>query len=359
MNKVIKWICIGCGITAALGIVMIICGRALGGSLVWNLSSNGVHATGVGAEEIVTDAQDLEAFTIIDADSAHVDLYIEEGDSYKYEYQTYTSNEPIISVANNTLKIEVPKNNSISFSINGFTSYEEYIKITVPAGDEIYDLDVRSSSGCSQIKDVNIKGKLQLSSGELSIENSATDDNLYLELTSGDLNVIGVKAADLKVKMSSGQISFNDVEANTMDVEETSGDSSFTNVTVNDWTDRCTSGSLTCNNLTAKNYAHKASTGWLDLDSCTIDSFDCEITSGDVSITNIVTDKVNFRASSGCFDMSIDGSQNDYGYNLSTTTGSISYGNLDFEGSIKADESKDKQIKTSVTSGDVTITFSK
>lgn len=358
MSKVIKWICIAAGALAALGIILIIVGSTLGGKLNWYLRVDDFAAATVDAQEMVSDAKTLDAFTAIDAQTSSIDLIVEEGDSYKVEYQTYKVHEPVIEVFDGTLEITVPQN-TIQFSVGLTPTEEEYIKVTVPTDDTEYDVAIKSASGRTDIKDINIKGSVQTASGEVNINNTKTSDDLKLDISSGDVSVTDIVAGRLNVKVLSGSVNISNGEFDNVECEVASGEVYFENVTTTEWESSASSGSIHCVGLTADDVNHKGASGELVLDEGVIQSMDCDISSGDVYAEGIVIDNLNVKALSGSFEMSIEGAQSDYGYNLKSLAGDISCGNMDFEGSLIVDSEKDKQIKVDLSSGDVTITFSK
>lgn len=250
---------------------------------------------------IITDTVDLTEFKRIDLDVSSINAYIEPGDGYKLEYRAYKDNLPEIQEHNGKLVVKQPTHFRVRFIMfsNMFDNDEEFYKITVPKNSGLIDVDLNASSGRISVGNVDINGRIDISSGNIDLEN-ITSEKLRLDATSGDIDIKNVELDELSVDITSGN---------------------------------------------------------LDASRCTTDELECKLTSGRMDFEELKVNKVDFDMTSGDADLEIVGKEDDYSYDLDATSGSFKLNGKRINDSYKTDGSKDKEIKAEMTSGSMSISF--
>lgn len=355
MKKIIKWICIISCAFLLLGIALVVIGVKLGGKTNWTVNiQDGVFNTASDAD-YVTKAYDLEAFSQIETDTCSEDFKVVKGEGYKVEYCTLAQKEPKIDVKDGKLSIKVPSN-EVMFSI-GTVTKDEYITVTVPDNDDVYDVNINMTSGSTDFEKINIKGSIQSTSGEVTVNETKAKEDLSVEYTSGEVNIDNSLFKNISVKSTSGNFTASNIESSVFKYEATSGSVDFSNIKTDEMFTDILSGDIDLENLECKSYKHSAKSGSLTADNIKTESFDTDIFSGDVDITNMTVDDIVSKSTSGSVEIGIVGSFDDYGFDIHATSGDIECGNIDVEKELVMGNEKEKQIKGDLSSGSITITF--
>ncbi|MCR5509207.1 MAG: DUF4097 domain-containing protein [Lachnospiraceae bacterium] len=282
----------------ASGVSMLILGINTGAAPVISVGNRKAFANG---GKLVNGTVDLSDFDKADIDVASIDTVIEHGDSFRIEYQAYEENIPVAEVNGKTLKLKQPSNGAfLSFDLRRLGGLEnEYYRVIVPDSLDTLELKLSASSGKITVDKVNIEGKIDLSSGDIVIDGSK-GDNLELEASSGHITLTDTDCKKLKLDVSSGDIK---------------------------------------------------------LSGCSVDEIKGEASSGSIRFDGVKTDDVDLDASSGEITLDILGNEDDYSFDIETSSGDIKVGDKKYEDSFKSDDHKPGSIKLSTSSGDVEINF--
>lgn len=355
MKRVIKWICIICGVNLILGFVLVLIGIKIGGTpkFTINLSNHSVNSAA--NESFVSDEFDLDSFSEIEAYTSSVDFIVEKGDGYKVEYSVRESHVPQIFVSDNKLELKVENVAEIGFMYT--EENREYIKITVPDNHDVYTLDVESAAGDTEFNGINVKGYLKSSSGSVSVINNDAGEDISIEISSGYACLEDSFVGNLKIKATSGDYHLSNVEASNIDYESSSGLLELKDIVADKIVTDILSGEIEASNVKCDTFEHSASSGSFEGDCIAVINFSADITSGDIKVTNFTVDNLTSESSSGDVKYVINGNQDDYGFTLHATSGDISCGDLDFDRKISIDLDKDKQISVEMTSGNTEIEF--
>ena len=156
------------------------------------------------SSEIVEDTVAISEFEKLEVDVASINTYIKYGDEYKLEYRVLEENVPVVDQDGDTLSIEQPSHVfGVNFSFDGYG--EQFYRITVPKDTKILDVDLDATSGKMSVEDVDIKGKIKLTSGDLILKD-IDSDKLSITMTSGDANIENLAVNDLDIDMTSGSM---------------------------------------------------------------------------------------------------------------------------------------------------------
>ncbi len=284
-----------------LGLILVGCAVA-GVRYVANPAAftSGAVMTSISADEMVSEKKDLSAFDELKVDVSTISTYIEQGDSYSLEYHVLKKNIPEVKENNDKLSIRQPSGKGI-FHINFIVSPQDgqYYKITVPKDCNILDVDLEASSGEIDIKNVNVNGKVELSSGSATIKGSTSDD--------------------LMVKASSGSIRLENITLSDLDIDIASG-----NVQVN---------------------------------TCSTDKLDLHLSSGNIDFDDIAFNEADLHISSGTVNLKVSGNDEDYSYDLDKSSGNITVDGKSVGDNYKVDKSNNKKITADLSSGNLNISF--
>ena len=248
--------------------------------------------------EIVEDTINLSEFDDIKIDVSSLNTYIEPGDSYKLEYHVREEYVPQVDQDGHELEIKQPSHFGINI-VGLFEDEDEYYRLIVPKDSGIFKVDVESSSGTVSVEDLQIKGKIKISSGNIKIKDIEGDE-LKLYASSGNISLENVNIEDLKLDISSGGI--------------------------------------------------KA-------ENCITDKLDAEMTSGNMNLEGIKFNKADFDMTSGNLKAVVSGKEEDYSYNLEATSGNLKVGDKRYGDKYKSGNDKDHMITVDMTSGNCNITF--
>ena len=222
-------------------------------------------------------------------DSLKMTVYLPE-----HEYQSLnigtTSGEIDVS---GSLKFYEAKISNTSGNIKCEGEFKGSVVFDTTSGDinllniRAEDISARSTSGDVSILSSNAKSKIysKSTSGNVNISN-ITAGEMYAKCTSGDINIQNTKADDIAVKSTSGDMQLKNVISN-MDLraESVSGDIELYRCDGNALDLSTVSGDVEGSIITEKAFIANTVSGEIDIPACTADS-KCIIntTSGDIDI---------------------------------------------------------------------------
>lgn len=250
-------------------------------------------------EEVVEDTIDLSKFDELKIDVSSVNTYIEQGDGYKLEYRVRERNVPTVDQKGDKLVIKQPSHFGINI-VGLFEDKEEYYRLTVPKDAGIIDIDAELSSGTISVEELKLKGKIDISSGQIKLK-SIEGEELKLLASSGNINVEDLTADELKFKLTSGN---------------------------------------------------------LNVEKCTTDKLEAEVTSGHIEFDEIKFNKADFDMTSGNIRANVIGKKSDYSYDLDATSGGMKIDGERYKDGYKSGDDKDHMISVDMTSGNLDISFS-
>ena len=257
------------------------------------------NASKVASSEIIEDTVDLSEFRELKVDVSAMNTYIEAGDSYKLEYRVREDYIPKVEERGDKLTITQPSHFGINLG-GLFDSEEEYYRLTVPKDAGMLEFDVESSSGTVSVEDLQIEGKIKISSGEMILRDIEGEE-LKLYASSGNIQLKNVNTKELKLDLTSGSV---------------------------------------------------------QAETCTTDELDAEMTSGNMKLEDMKFNKADFDMTSGDIDAEIYGNEEDYSYNLKSTSGDLRINGNSYDEKYKSGDDKDHMITVDMTSGNFDLTFS-
>ena len=294
MNKAVKII-----VTVSLGILFVgilsvILGLKFGGKANWGFDLATMKYTD--QTETVENTIDLDDFDSLDIEVSSMDVMIKHGDSYRLEYKAEEGREPVIEQNGGKLKITQPSGSSFKIGID-LSAIDENYTIVVPDGADVIKLDARLSSGDLITDHVNISGKIHASSGDVLL---------------------------------------SDVEGEKLDVSVSSGE-------------------IGCDKIKVKEAVFDASSGNIEINRIFADDVKCEASSGDITINDSEAGNLYCKASSGEIEVVLNGSEDEYSYELKATSGDIKVNGVEIEDKYEKDNGKDNKITLRSTSGDIKL----
>ncbi len=281
------------------GISMLIIGLNVGATPIINIGSR--NTVKEGGDKMVSGTVDLDDFDSVMIDVSSMDTIIERGNGYRLEYMTYAEFVPETSVKKGHLTVKQPSNTSFMMFDFRFLSDKErqYYKLTVPSDCKELEVELDSSSGKFTAEGVNINGKLDLSSGGISIRGSKGDE-LDIHASSGTVDLNGIEYEELKMKLSSGDFKVSDSR---------------------------------------------------------IEKITTDMSSGSTTLEDVEAEKVDMESSSGKITLDLIGKEDDYSFDIDTSSGEIKIGDKELDDHYETEGNKSKSIKVDASSGDVTVNF--
>lgn len=284
------------GVIFVAGLLFVAIGLGLGAGKSAGENNKGSE------REIVTEVQkNIEKFDSIKVDAISSDVMIFEDSDYGFEAQNSYGAKINWTVENGVLTIEENTELNFDFDIGFFDkSVENYIKIYVPKDTTLKGADISCVSG--DTKFLKVKG-----------------DNIKLKLTSGDVVIEQCDFNKLEVSSSSGDVDIENSRVKKSDLDLISGDAKYENVKTEDVVTKSTSG--------------------------------------DFDISGEVANSVNVELVSGDSNLNLKGKEEDYSFDIKSTSSEIRIGENIFEDKVSIQKGN-KQIKIDCISGEVEVDFS-
>ena len=299
----------------------------------------------------INEYYDLDDFSSMKIDIEMGKLYIEESDKCRIEYRLLEEAIPDIKVEDETLIITHKDNKVIPINIMNIDSEEQYIKLYVTKDQYA---EIKTSSGGMEIKNVNIDGVIEGSSGGVSITGSEAD-NLDIKVSSGRTTLDNVKYEDLKANQSSGKFVIKNAEVGNLYARSLSGGIEFENVTAETIEGNSTSGGIDFTKVSAKSANLDANSGSIKMDGCEIENLTADSTSGGVKAEDTKIDNADLDVSSGGVKLNLIGDVNDYDFDLDVSSGSINVNDEKKNSKFITNDGKGKKIKAETSSGSINI----
>ena len=275
---------------------------------------------------VTNEHQVSESFSNIDITTSVADVEFKdsEGDSCKVVCVEKEKVYHTVSVANNTLTIDIIDELTGVEKWNGYTGN---FKLTVYLPSNTYDnLKIRIATGDTLIDGYTFNNvDLESSTGDFTIKNGSVTNDCKLKATTGDINVDNVTvtnsfnvetstgrqvydhvtcACDMNLEASTGRISisnstcvnanienstgskyFNEfVASGHLQLRGSTGDVTFVNSDANTLDIKTSTGDVRGNLLTDKSFQTKSSTGTVRVPSTTGPLCKIETTTGDIII---------------------------------------------------------------------------
>lgn len=264
--------------------------------------------------EYVKVNNELASFKNIDisAVSARIELVKSDKDAIEYNLPMGEKVE-VCEVVNDTFTFKT----SVSFGITIFGFNDAYIRVYYKDGSEF--------------------------------------DRVNIKSTSGSVNVKGLTAKEFYVKSTSGSRTLSDIKATKVDITGTSGSVKLQNVTADDIHAQSSSGSVTLEDCTSKTVSAQSTSGSVKLYRANTSSLEARSASGSVYVQGELRGMNSIHSTSGSVKVHTSLSKDNYGYELSSVSGSCRVDDVKFEGT--TGEGKADFIDAKTTSGSVRVFF--
>lgn len=296
----------------------------------------------------------LEDFSEVSITISYTNVSIIPSDGYYLEYRLDgTCEEPAYKVSNGTFQFKegaVQRKYRINLNPFGYPSvyYENqepfYLNLYVPKEQYFELLSIYNDSGNVDIEQLQAKkAELSLDYGNLNLE-SFTGDSLSLTLDSGNVEFGTICCKDLTIYDDYGNVTGDNLSAsNSVSAELDSGNFEMQQLSTDKF-------SLTNDYGNTDIYSFTSTNGTFSIDSGSLSLLDADFKN--IDITNDY----------GNVDLELHHSITEYNYDLFAEYGTISVdgktieANDDEESSYQKDNGKERKLKISDDSGNITIT---
>ena len=314
-NKTKIWFLVALGLIIA-GIGFASVGTAMGG--VWKMKFNWKDFKVTKAsEDYIDETKKVEAFTKLNIEASTVDIKVVEGSEYSVSYHVPDDEIPEIESKNGELRIKTKE--ASSFFLFNWGSDDSFITVTIPSGN-MNAVDIETSTGDVNVKDVAIYGKIHTSTGDIFLKGCKSDDDLKTETSTGDLEIENCEFRALYTDTSTGDTKIKD--------------SKF-----------------------GYRYEAKTSTGDIKVNSSEIGSFKADGSTSDITFDKVTVKDVKINTSTGDIKMNLIGSKDDYSIKLETNTGDFKLNGDEFDGDRYESKGGNNEINIETSTGDITISF--
>ncbi|MCR5268028.1 MAG: DUF4097 domain-containing protein [Lachnospiraceae bacterium] len=314
MSKTAKIILIVALAMLPVGIVLAVLGLRFGGRSGFGLDVANMNY--VDRTNMIEETVDLEEFDSLRMEITSADVIFTTGDSCRVHYLVQADRKPEITQSGSSLTITQPLKSSFFMGF-GYQESDRF-EITVPAGNPDVQLAIVATSGDIMISKVGVSGEIKLTSGDIELRDF-DGDALNIGSTSGSVNVSGVNLNALTLKSQSGDSLIENGKIGNLSIERTSGE-------------------VVCNGLEAEEIYAKSTSGDVDLYDVKADRIECRLTSGEVNLV-------------------LNGSEEEYDFDLSATSGDIEINGSEKEDNYVKEAGGDRKVTAKATSGDINILF--
>ena len=209
-----------------------------------------------------------------------------------------------VYVENGTLKVETEDNRQLT---DYMLTYNTKQTMTVYLPGERYEkLEIKNVTGDTNIPEtfsfVNLK--VLSSTGDI-ICKASVDDVLSIDLTTGHIEVEGIKSNEISLISTTGKISAKDIECtNSFTLNVSTGSSNITNVKCKSFSSDGSTGTISLTNVIATGKMEiTRSSGDIKLDKCDAEEMNFSLHTGDIKGT-ILSEKIFItKTSTGKIDV--------------------------------------------------------
>lgn len=346
MNSSLKGVAIVAAAMLTVGIVLTGVGFMAGGNHPIHFDKKGFH---VGENEtsgkLEDFSQDLGSFNSISVNLDYYDVDLVPGDKFAVEGKCFSQEgKPDISVENGTLTVKDTKHNGVSINLDlpGLITYnnQPVLKIYYPKDTAFKDIKIKCDTSDLAYEGLNADQiDFELDFGKLNLSN-AKANNITVGMDSGDCTLKNISAAEkLDISNDMGKITLEGANSKKLKINANSGDVSLTDVTAENSEMTVDMGKLSGTGM--KTNGLKA----------TADSGDINLQGSLLGLTDITCDMGSVKVSPG-------GSKDQFNYELSTDMGSVSIGDEQASGTLKAsNESAKNTLNIKADSGSINVNF--
>lgn len=342
MSKVLKRVLLGCVCCLAVGSLLVIVGRAAGGTMNYAIGKDFEVYIDNDSQSYTNETMELEEFNNLTVDVETCDVEIRQGESYQLSYRLRERNIPDIEVKDGRLTvIKKPEKKhgfggSFIWYSNMFdVSKRAIITITVPEEHNLSELNVDCEFGNIEIDNIVAK------SCEIKSE-------------SGSVTVIGLEAETGEIVSEYGNITLADCSGKSCTVKGESGNGSFENLTFDEMNVEMEYGNIKINNDKIDMLTLKAESGNVVANNLTAKQFEGTAEYGNMNIDRSVIDQVKLNCESGNVKANLIGSIEDYDLDLYSDVGNIKV-NGEKQRNKATITGKEKQINIQNEYGDIDV----
>ncbi len=281
-------------------------------------------------------------------DTRLADIELLPGDDYYVEIDyLYWEEAPEYSVENGVLIFDdedtLPESYSIHFKLSNV------IRVYLPK-DTLTDLiDVSTDSGNIDTEGFLAKKvDLATSYGNLSIKNAAAV-NAEVVLSSGNSTIKDFNAGTLNYTNSYGKAEFTNINTTDTPLPDGSAYDSFKAT--------LSSGNLNLEGMRFPSASITDSYGDISCEDILIENLNVNLSSGNLKLSKADVLEADLKNSYGNVDVTLVGTESDYQLDLDTSYGSIRVGSETFDGHLQRHNDGARKIKAGLSSGDITVSY--
>lgn len=235
---------------------------------------------------------------------------------------------------------------------NEFELFKGDVKKDFP-GAGISDLDVEVG-GCNFAVQESADGEFHVSAeNSKKFQCYVSDGTLHIKATTNTA-VNGTNLCNIVLYVPSGS-TFDKVQleigAGVMDLGSMAADKIEMEVGA---------GQITAEKLVADSMVASAGVGEIIIDALQVNKLDAEVGMGNLEATGVVAEKLKAECAMGNMDLKIQGSQEDYDYDIECGMGNIDIGDESFSGVVNErtiDNNSERKMEVECGMGNITIEF--
>ncbi len=290
----------------------------------------------------------IDKITHIDINTSIAKVELIPSDHYSVEIDyLYWDEEPDYSLTDGKLHFDdgdsIPNSYSINFKL------DNTIKVYLPDNADLSNLSIKNSSGNVELSGF-VAGdmKVTVSYGDLTIRKAASN-NAKIKLSSGNSTIDDFEVGNLKFTNSYGDSDFDNINTGSTMLLK---DIAYDKIDISMSSGKAELGGIICSNLQLNN-----SYGDVICEEIKADKLDAGLSSGNLTVNKSDIKDIDAKNSYGDVNLSLIGPKADYSLNLDTSYGSIQVGNKKYKEHMDVDRAGTRSIYADLSSGNVKISF--
>ena len=253
--------------------------------------------------------------------------------------------------------MDIPYNANINFD-NAETEVSD--ETTIPQQDEDYNYaeglaqefeNITVSTNAAHVY-IQPGSKLTVNGTDLSDGKlSCTEHDNTLEINyNTNINLLSDFISDTEIIITVPEKIYKNISYTAA-----AGDVELSDISSESLKMKLSAGDFTLENCNADNMNFTVSAGSLNAENCVSRDFSLIQSAGDTQLDNFtINGNANVKISAGSLEMNLDGSSDDFSYDVTKSAGSIE---IDGESDIPSNSSAQKQFVIKVSAGDCEINF--
>ena len=346
MKKSFKKALIVLGVVLLVGVLCVVAGVAMGGSVSYRISLPDRSVSTV--DDYISNSLELDEFENITVYETCANVRVEYGEDYRVTYKYRAVDAPHIEVKDGDLFINVENtferqassflDETLTFFDFGSDEANEMV-ITVPENAVLCGINVSIDYGNAQANGIKANSmQLYANCGNVTVNGGEFTGRVYCDAQNGNIAVTDLSCDSFLAVPYNSNMTLNSLKTGKIDICE----ANYANAEIK--------------NCAADEFAMVTDSSNLTVDNMACDTFSINAQYSNADVTGLTAKKLNIDSESGNMDFELIGDKGSYGLDILPVNGAVA---IDGEEQLKtaANTDSDYLIKAYTEYGNIDIDF--